>query len=99
MARHTCTWVEPSRPVWVGLRRVFPAGAPRTSVPDGLDLTGTVPGTLSKWIATNTGHWVGWVAFTLGTPGGGGTPHRQWILSDALQPRCETHSEALRPRC
>lgn len=81
--------VEPPKLVWVDLRRVFPVDAPRGSLSDGLDLTGTVPGTLSTWAATVTGHWVGWVTFPLGTPGEGATWHRQWVLSDALKPRIE----------
>ncbi|SED39626.1 hypothetical protein SAMN04489729_4230 [Amycolatopsis lurida] len=79
--------VEPPQPVWVDLRQVFPIGAPRATLPGGLDLTGTVPGTLNRWGVTVTGHWVGWVAYPLGTPGEGATWHRQWILSDALRPR------------
>ncbi len=82
--------VDPNRPVWVDLRRAFPVGTPKASLPEGLDLTGMVPGLLSAWAATTTGHWVGWVSFTLGLPGAGGTPQRQWILSEALQPRPES---------
>ncbi|MFE5570646.1 hypothetical protein ACFQ68_37025 [Amycolatopsis japonica] len=79
--------VEPPKPVWVDLRVVFPVDTPRGSLPDGLDLTGTVPGTLSTWAATVTGHWVGWVTFPLGIPGEGASWHRQWVLADALKPR------------
>ncbi|SEB39147.1 hypothetical protein SAMN04489729_0838 [Amycolatopsis lurida] len=79
--------VDPGQPVWVDLRHVYPIGAPKGTVPDGLDLTGLVPGTLTAWIATTTGHWVGFVTFMLGTPGSGGTTHRQWILADALRAR------------
>lgn len=88
--------VNPARPVWVDLRQVFPVGTPIASMPDGLDLTGMVPGLLSAWSATTSGHWAGWVSFMLGTPGSGGTPQRQWILSDALAPRLEATRERLR---
>ncbi len=81
--------LDPPRPVWVELRHVFPIDAPRGTLPDGLDVTGIVPGTLGKWAATVTGHWVGWVTYPLGVPAEGGTWHRQWILSDALKPRTD----------
>ncbi|AGM10124.1 hypothetical protein [Amycolatopsis keratiniphila] len=88
--------VEPACPVWVDLRHVFPVGTPIASMPDGLDLTGMVPGLLSVWSATTTGHWAGLVSFMLDTPGSGGTPQRQWILSDALHPRSEVGRDHFR---
>lgn len=79
--------VRPNQPVWVDLKLVYPFGRPQARVPDGLDLTVTVPGMLGMWRATTTGHWVGWVSFKLGPEGQGATPHTQWVPADALSPR------------
>ncbi|MEU3623472.1 hypothetical protein BS329_27535 [Amycolatopsis coloradensis] len=79
--------VRPNQPVWVDLKLVYAVGPAKTRLPDGLDLTATVPGLLGMWRATTTGHWVGWVTFQLGPVGRGGTTHSQWVLAEALRPR------------
>lgn len=79
--------LRPSRPVWVDLSKVYQVGEVEPFVSDGLDLSATVRGILSMWRATTTGHWVGWVIFTLGDLDQGGTRHQQWVISDAVRPR------------
>ncbi|MFD5088996.1 hypothetical protein ACFWMR_00240 [Amycolatopsis thailandensis] len=79
--------VRPSRPVWVDLSKVYQVGECRPTLPDELDLTTTVPGFLGMWQATTTGHWVGWVVFTIGDLDRGGTRNAQWVVSDALRRR------------
>ncbi|UUV34290.1 hypothetical protein NQK81_12835 [Amycolatopsis roodepoortensis] len=79
--------VRPGRPVWVDLSRVYQVGECEPVVTDGLDLTTTVPGILGMWRATTTGHWVGWVVFTIGDLDQGGTRHQQWVIAEALRPR------------
>ncbi|MGW5701718.1 hypothetical protein [Amycolatopsis japonica] len=39
------------------------------------------------WQAATTGHWAGWVVFTIGDLDRGGIRHQQWVISDALRPR------------
>jgi hypothetical protein len=72
----------------VNLRRVWPAGDPRGVVPGGLDLKGVVQGELLLWHRTTTGHWLGYVRFSIPAgDGGGGVRVSQWVLADALRLR------------
>jgi hypothetical protein len=68
------------RGVLIAVRR------PRRVVPDGMDLQATVPGSLSLWSITTTGHWVGYVSFTIHKADAGAAV-TQWVLADALRPR------------
>ncbi|MGW4829503.1 hypothetical protein ACWEOG_18110 [Amycolatopsis japonica] len=74
--------VRPAQPVWVDLGVIYKVPKTTATVPDGLDLAATVPGRLSMWQATTTGHWVGWVTFAME-----GDSQSQWVISDALSPR------------
>ncbi len=78
--------VRPPCAVWVDLSVVYQVPETVSTVSDGLDLTVKVPGFLSMWRATTTGHWVGWVTFAMGEPDAGDT-QTQWIIADALSPR------------
>jgi hypothetical protein len=74
--------------VWVDLGAVFRIDRPRRVVPDGMDLQATVPGLLSLWSMTTTGHWVGYVSFTI-RKADAGAAVTQWVLADALRPRSD----------
>jgi hypothetical protein len=54
-------------PVWVRLDLlcVRAEDAPLRVVPDGLDMTGTVPGQLSGWFRTVKGDWLGIVDYAV----------------------------------
>ena len=54
------------RPVRVDLEALFPpvAGSPRP-VPDGLELTGEVPGLLHYWARGRDGRWLAVVSFRI----------------------------------
>jgi hypothetical protein len=56
-------------PVWVRLDAAFPhpPDAPWTSVPDGWDLAGNVPGTLDprSWIRSARGMWLAVCSFPI----------------------------------
>jgi hypothetical protein len=78
--------VRPPQPVWIDLGAVYRVADPRIRLADGLDLRSTVPGMLRMWDRTTTGHWVGWVAFTI-EAGQGSARVGQWVLADALRPR------------
>lgn len=79
-------YIRPPRPVWVDLGAVFRIGRPRRHVADGMDMQATVPGELSIWSVTTTGHWVGYVSFAL-TQQHRAVRVSQWVLEDALRPR------------
>jgi hypothetical protein len=74
--------------VWVDLGAVFQMDRPRRVVPDGMDLQATVPGSLSLWSITTTGHWVGYVSFAI-CKADAGTAVAEWVLADALRPRTD----------
>ncbi|MEU7528597.1 hypothetical protein AB0A74_22895 [Saccharothrix sp. NPDC042600] len=80
--------VKPPRPVWVDLGTVYRVGAPRRSVPNGIDLQATVPGELRLWDLSTTGHWAGFVTFAVSS-GRGRASVGQWVLADALRPRTD----------
>lgn len=80
--------VDPPKPVLVNLYRVWPAGGPRGDVDGGLDVLAVVPGELLMWHRTNTGHWLGYVQFSVRAGSGdGGTRMWQWVHADALRPQ------------
>lgn len=80
---------QPPRPVWIDLAVVYPLrGRPSRSVPDGLDLQARVPGTLSEWRMTTTGHWVGYCSFKV-KQGELVIGMSQWIAAEALQQRAD----------
>jgi hypothetical protein len=74
--------------VWVDLGAVFRIERSRRVVPDGMDLQATVLGLLSLWSMTTTGHWVGYVSFTI-RKADAGAAVAQWVLADALRPRSD----------
>lgn len=79
--------VVPPRPVWVDLGVVYPLRErPRVVLDDGVDLQARVPGELKMWHRATTGHWIGWVVFSIKT-GNGSAPQGQWVFADALSPR------------
>ena len=77
---------KPPKPVWVDLGAVFRIERPREHFSEGLDLQARIPGELSIWEKTTTGHWVGYVAFVMPKEGAG-VRVAQWVLADALAPR------------
>lgn len=83
--------VRPPRPVWVDLARVYPVGGVARSIPDGWNLQARVPGELSGWMRTTTGHWVAQVRFRIrrGDGSGGGMLHTMWLRPDAVTPRSD----------
>lgn len=78
--------------VWVRLDYICirPDAAPHKVVPDGLDMTGAVPGLLRRWHRTVNGDWLGVVNFHV--PYADGRRDRLY-LADQLVP-----AYALRPR-
>ncbi|WP_246361257.1 hypothetical protein [Haloechinothrix aidingensis] len=81
--------IRPPKPVWVDLGAVYPLRQrPRLFLVDGLDLQATVPGELSMWDRTTTGHWIGWVTFPVSS-GAGTAWLNQWIFASALTPRID----------
>jgi hypothetical protein len=78
--------------VWVRLNVLFARmpGQPRSVVPDGLELTGEVPGLLHGWFQSVDGDWIGVVNFDITYADG---RKRTVSLRDQLVPR-----HALRPR-
>lgn len=78
--------------VWVVLDGICVRvpGAPSHVAPDGLDMTGQVPGLLSAWHKTVKGDWLGLVNFSV--PYADGRRHKL-RLSNQLVP-----AYALRPR-
>jgi hypothetical protein len=75
--------------VWVDLGATFRIARPRRSFPDGMDLQATVPGELSAWGIPTTGHWVGYVSFSI-READAGTRVSQWVLAGALEPRIDS---------
>ncbi|MCX2949977.1 hypothetical protein [Lentzea sp. NEAU-D7] len=65
---------------------MFRIDRPREPFEEGLNLQARVPGELSMWEMTTTGHWVGYVAFVIPKEGAG-VRVAQWVLADALEPR------------
>jgi hypothetical protein len=65
--------------VRVDLGAVFRIDRPRRVLPDGMDLQATVPGSLSLWSITTTGHWIGYVSFTI-RKADAGAAVAQWVL-------------------
>lgn len=53
------------KPVWVLLEvlSLRPTDAPRTTVPDGLDMSGRTPGRLTGWFRSVNGDWLGIVDY------------------------------------
>lgn len=80
--------VKPPRPVWVDLGEVYRVDPPLRNLPQGMDLQATVPGDLRLWALTTTGHWVGYVTFTIHN-GPTRIATGQWVLSTALHPRAD----------
>jgi hypothetical protein len=85
--------VRPPRAVWVDLGAMFRIDRPRRVVPDGMDLQATVPGSLFLWSITSTGHWVGYVSFTI-RKADAGAAVAQWVLADALRPQTDLPGRA-----
>ncbi|MBF6176514.1 hypothetical protein [Nocardia blacklockiae] len=81
----------PPRPVWVRLDAIMlrDPGMPRHVNGAGLDMTGERPGTLTHWVPTVAGDWLGRVNFSV--PYADGRPALH--LTDQLVP-----AYALRPR-
>jgi hypothetical protein len=54
-------------PVWVRLDLIYARipGAPHHVIPEGLDMTGEVPGLLSTWFASAKGDWMGVVTYQI----------------------------------
>jgi hypothetical protein len=84
----------PTEAVWVQLDAVYrhPSDAPQTSVPDGWDLVGAVPGVLQSrsWIRSARGMWLAVCTFRLPSADG----RRTHFLSEQLVPG---HALRLRP--
>lgn len=84
---------EPTQGVWVRLDALYthPADAPETSVPDGWDLIGNVPGVLRSrsWIRSARGMWLAACNFALPSADGLRVHHlaNQLIPAYALSPR------------
>lgn len=74
-------------PVCLYLDAAFPhpADAPHTSVPDGWDVAGSVPGQLdpTSWIRSARGMWLATCTFELRSADGRGRTH---LVSHALVP-------------
>jgi hypothetical protein len=70
--------------VGVRLGTLYPRqpDAPRRVVPDGLDVTGTVPGRLTGWLRTVDGDWLGVVNFEI--PHADGRKHQVPLLDQLI---------------
>ena len=81
--------VRPYRPVWVDLARVYRVTGPIEPFPEGWDLQAEVPGELSGWRRTTTGHVVAEVRYRVrrGDGSTGGVIHTQWVPKEAVRPR------------
>lgn len=86
----------PTESVWVQLDAVYPhpPDAPQTSVPDGWDLVGAVPGVLlsRSWIRSARGMWLAVCTYTLPSADGRRTQslREQLVPGYALRPRLES---------
>jgi hypothetical protein len=84
-------------PVWVRLDEVFrhPADAPRSSVADGLDLVGDVPGMVQVdfWVRSHAGMWLAVCSFDIPHADAVAGGHQVYRARDQLVP-----GYALRPR-
>jgi hypothetical protein len=71
--------------VWVLLDvlSLRPADAPRTVVPDGLDMSGRAPGRLTGWFRSVDGDWLGIVDYEIPYADG---RRDQLALKDQLVP-------------
>lgn len=58
---------KPPTAAWIRLDKLFPAGPgdPQCVIPDGLILTGDVPGWLQRWERSADGTWYGVVNFSI----------------------------------
>jgi len=75
-----------ARPVVVDLYKLFHSSTP-SSVPDGLVLE-DVPGSLSRWIRSAEGGWIGVVTWVGRTADGRSVQASdQWVPADALRQR------------
>lgn len=85
-------WSKDHTQVWVRLDAVYPRDpdAARQTVPDGVDLHGTVRGLLSGWLRRSEGEWLGVVNFRVPYADG---RRSNLLLCDQLVP-----AEALSPR-
>ncbi|WP_174372320.1 hypothetical protein [Nocardia aobensis] len=83
--------VQPPKPVWVRLDAILirDPGTPRHVNGAGLDMTGERPGTLTHWVPSFSGEWLGRVNFSVCYADGRAPLH----LTDQLVP-----AYALRPR-
>lgn len=83
--------VQPPKPVWVRLDAILirDPGTPRHTNGAGVDMTGEQPGTLTHWVPTFHGDWLGRVNFSVPYADGRTPLH----LADQLVP-----AYALRPR-
>lgn len=83
--------VQPPKPVWVRLDAILirDPGTPRHVNGAGLDMTGERPGTLTHWVPSFSGEWLGRVNFSVCYADGRTPLH----LTDQLVP-----AYALRPR-
>ncbi len=83
--------VQPPKPVWVRLDAILirDPGAPAHVNGSGLDMTGERPGTLTHWVPSFSGDWLGRVNFSVCYADGRAPLH----LTDQLVP-----AYALRPR-
>jgi hypothetical protein len=75
------------KPVWVRLDAVCVRApdAPHRVIPDGLDMTGEVPGLLSGWFQTVLGDWLAIVNYSISYADG--RRHRVTLV-DQLVPGC-----------
>lgn len=79
---------KPPKAVWIDLGAAFRINGPREHFAEGLDLQARVPGELSFWEKTTTGHWVGYVSFTM-PKHGAGVRVAQYVLEDAISERID----------
>ena len=80
-----------ARAVWIDLDVAFPLPPDhrRRVIPDGLELTGRVPGMLKRWVRGSRGEWYGvvWVLISDGAGDVRLTLDDQLVASAALTPR------------
>jgi hypothetical protein len=85
----------PTEAVWVRLDAVYPhpPDAAQTSVPDGWDLVGAVPGVLQSqsWIRSARGMWLAMCTYALPSADGRRSQslQAQLVPGHALRPRLE----------
>ncbi|WP_290049071.1 hypothetical protein [Nocardia nova] len=86
--------VQPPKPVWVRLDAILirDPGAPRHVNGAGLDMTGERPGTLTHWVPSFSGEWLGRVNFSVCYADGRTPLHLtdQLVPAYALRPRAAT---------